>query len=98
MFEEIKLSILIPSIPSRFKRFERLFERINDQASKSDMVVEVLGLFDNKKRSIGHKRDALVQMSNGEYVCFCDDDDDVSLDYVINLLEGIKHPPDVPSY
>ena len=72
MFEEIKLAILIPSIPSRFKRFERLFERINDQATKSDMVVEVLGLFDNKKRSIGHKRDALVQMSKGDYVCFCD--------------------------
>ena len=95
MFEEIKLSILIPSIPSRFKMFERLFERINDQASKSDIVVEVLGLFDNKKRSIGHKRDALVQMSKGEYVCFCDDDDDVSLDYVESLLEGIKHNPDV---
>jgi glycosyltransferase involved in cell wall biosynthesis len=95
MFEEIKLSILIPSIPSRFKRFERLFERINDQASKSDIVVEVLGLFDNKKRSIGHKRDALVQMSKGDYVCFCDDDDDVSDDYVESLLEGIKHNPDV---
>ena len=93
MFEEIKLTILIPSIPSWFKRFERLFDRINDQASKSDIVVEVLGLVDNKKRSIGHKRDALVQMSKGEYVCFCDDDDDVSDNYVESLLEGIKHNP-----
>ena len=75
MFQQIKLSILIPSIPSRFRRFQKLFEKINAQATNE---VEILGLFDNKKRSIGHKRDALVQMSKGEYVCFCDDDDDVS--------------------
>ena len=92
MWQEIKLSILIPSIPSRFRRFQKLFEKINAQATNE---VEVLGLFDNKKRSIGHKRDALVQMSKGEYVCFCDDDDGVSLDYVINLLEGVKHQTDV---
>ena len=55
MFQEVKLSVLIPSIPSRFKRFQKLFEKINAQATNE---VEIFGLFDDKKRSIGHKRDA----------------------------------------
>lgn len=92
MWQEIKLSILIPSIPSRFERFKKLFEKINSQATNE---VEILGLFDNKQRSIGQKRDALMQMSIGEYVCFCDDDDDISEDYISSLLQGIKHQPDV---
>lgn len=90
------LSILIPSIPLRIKKFTAIFDKINLQAK--DRNVEVLGLFDNKRRSIGLKRDALMQMSRGEYVCFVDDDDDVSADYIVKLLQGIEQKPDVITF
>ena len=45
--------------------------------------IEVLLFMDNKKRTVGGKRDALVQMSRGKYFMFVDDDDDlVSVDEI----------------
>ena len=48
------LSILIPSIPSRFKLVQKLYKTIEGQIR--DREVEILVLIDNKKRSIGAKR------------------------------------------
>lgn len=42
-----------------------------------DKDIEVLCLFDNKKRTIGEKREALKNISNGRYFMFVDDDDDI---------------------
>jgi len=88
----MKLSILIPSIPSRFDRLAKIFQKIDSQSTEE---VEILVFIDNKRRSIGLKRDALVQMSKGEYVCFVDDDDDVEDDYIEQLLIGCESGKDV---
>ena len=56
--EEILLSILIPSIPSRFEMVRALVEKLELQIG--DLPVEILVFLDNKRRSIGMKRDALV--------------------------------------
>jgi glycosyltransferase involved in cell wall biosynthesis len=69
----MRLSILIPSIPSRFDKLLATYNHIASMCDGKD--IEVLAFTDNKKRSIGEKRDALVQMSNGKYVMFVDDDD-----------------------
>jgi hypothetical protein len=75
-----KLSVLIPSIPSRFtSHFLPLYTRLEALAKGFD--VELLALIDNKRRSIGLKRDALVQAAIGEYLAFVDDDDDVTEAY-----------------
>jgi len=92
----MRLSILIPSIPSRFNQLQRIFATLEHQAKGRD--VEILCFLDNKKRSIGYKRDALVQMSKGDYVSFVDDDDQVSGEYVTSLLQGIEHKPDVVTF
>jgi len=42
-----------------------------------DMDIEVLMLMDNKKRTIGEKRDSLKNIINGKYFMFVDDDDDL---------------------
>lgn len=67
------LSILIPSIPSRFSKALDLYHKINDMVG--DKHIEVLMLTDNKKRSIGAKRNALKNISIGKYFMFVDDDD-----------------------
>ncbi len=92
----IKLSILVPSIPSRFESFHRIFAKLKLQAEGRQ--VEILGLVDNKKRSIGAKRDALVQASKGEYVAFVDDDDNVTDDYIVKLLQAVGERPDVITF
>jgi hypothetical protein len=52
-------------------------------------------LTDNKKRTIGDKRNDLVVASRGEYLAFIDDDDDVGEDYVGDILKAIEFNPDV---
>lgn len=85
----IKLSILIPSIPSRLEMMaatcKRIVELIGDRND-----IEVLVLTDNKMRSIGMKRDALVQAAIGEYLCFVDDDDEVYDNYITEIINAIE--------
>ena len=89
----MKLSILIPSIPSRFDRLLKIYNKLDSQVG--DREVEILVFVDNKKRSIGLKRDALVQMSKGDYIAFVDDDDDISNDYIDQILKGVEAGKDV---
>lgn len=83
----MKLSILTPSIPQRFAQVAKLAAKLEKQIG--NMPVEHLILTDNRRRSIGAKRQALVEMARGEYVAFVDDDDDVSDNYVDALLLAI---------
>ena len=43
---------------------------------------------------IGQKRNQLLQQAKGEYLCFIDDDDRVSDDYIAQILKGIEQEPD----
>ncbi len=88
-------SILIPTVPSRVRTFypyilEEVVSQIGDRKN-----VEVLALLDNKKMSVGEKRNRLVDMAQGEYLAFVDDDDRISPLYVEVILEAIKNNPGV---
>ncbi len=85
------LSILIPSIPSRFDRAIKLYNRALDMVGEKE--IEVLMLVDNKRRTIGEKREILKNACAGLYFMFVDDDDDiVSID---SLYEACKLEPAV---
>jgi hypothetical protein len=104
------LSILTPTIPERIFHDEfrgmgletatgkcvSLIDRIARQVG--ELPVEHLVLCDNRARSIGAKRQALVDIARGRYVIFCDDDDDVSDDYVASLLEAAGTGADVITF
>jgi len=92
----MKLSILTPTLPSRASKLAKLSEKI--QAQIGNLPVEHLAFSDNKKRSIGAKRQSLVDIARGEYIAFCDDDDDVSDDYVSELLKAIQIGADVITF
>jgi hypothetical protein len=94
------LSILTPSIPSRIQRLGMDCQWLMSQLSEQigGLPVEHLVLCDNRARSIGAKRQALVDIARGEYIAFVDDDDDVSQDYVERLLEATKTRADVITF
>jgi hypothetical protein len=68
------LSILIPSIPSRIDDAKKIIDRLTAFFPED---VEILMLLDNKKMSIGMKRELLKNMSKGKYFMFVDDDDNI---------------------
>jgi glycosyltransferase involved in cell wall biosynthesis len=88
----LKLSILIPSLQNRKQLRERLLSILQPQLTPD---VEVLLDIDAGELPIGTKRNNLRARAKGEYVCFVDDDDRVSDDYVACLLEGIAEGVDL---
>lgn len=77
----MQLSILIPSIPSRFSKAQALYLRLLEMSEGKD--IEILMLTDNKKRSIGAKCNDLKSAAKGKYFCFIHDDDElISLDKI----------------
>jgi hypothetical protein len=93
--EQPLLSILICSLVERNETFlSNLINSIENQII--DKPVELLILSDNAKRPVGTKRNDLINISKGKYVCFIDDDDRISETYVDDILrEIIDWSPDV---
>jgi glycosyltransferase involved in cell wall biosynthesis len=92
---KINLSILVCSIDSRKDYLERLKSILVPQLEKRKEEAQLIVFEDNRESSIGAKRNALLSFAEGEYVCFVDDDDIVSDDYVDLILDAIEKRPDV---
>lgn len=94
------LTILIPGVPTRFEVGERLIIELERQAKYSGYAdnIEILWLVDNFKRTVGAKRQALLDLAQGEYVTFCDDDDLVASNYIIKIMEACREKPDVITF
>lgn len=102
------LSILTPSIPSRFDKWLNLTEKIFMQCEALNDMHPMLGrvqhLSDTSKsyleggKSIGRKREALSQLATGKYQCFLDDDEDIAPNYVETLLRLCQEDVDVVTF
>lgn len=83
----MKLSILICTLPERYATFNALISNISRQVDWKYTNV----LFDRDETiSIGEKRNKLLERAESEYVCFIDDDDEISDNYISLLMEGIN--------
>lgn len=90
------LSILTPAIPARMDKITALCAKLERQIGSA--AVEHLVLIDNRKRSVGFKRDALLRAARGRYVAFVDDDDAVSDNYIFEILKATQSDPDVITF
>jgi glycosyltransferase involved in cell wall biosynthesis len=89
----IKLSILVPTVPSRLSFFyPRIMKQLLEQSSNFHQV-EILGFFDNKKRTVGEKRQDMLNLAKGEYLVFIDDDDRIAEDYIATIIETLNNNP-----
>ena len=67
---KILLTILVPTVPSRIDYFyPRIMKQLLDQTKKYNNI-ELVSFFDNKKRTIGKKRDEMLKLAQGKYVTF----------------------------
>lgn len=87
------LSILICTIEERREKFDILNKKIFNQIFEHKIDdIEVISICDNKEMTIGRKRNDLLQMAKGEYICFIDDDDDISDDYIKLIYSECNNP------
>lgn len=91
----MKLSILIPTLPSRTEILSDLLRKLSPQIQNG---VDIVVYMDSKQMTLWTKRNEMVKMARWEYIVFLDDDDDISEDYVSSLLEATKHWTDVICY
>ncbi len=87
-----KLSILICTLHRRKEYLKRLVEILKPQITND---IEALASIDNGEKSIGDKRQRLLEDATGEYIAFIDDDDIVSHNYINLVLKAVENKPDV---
>lgn len=92
----MKLSILMLALQSRdwsplAIELQRQIGVLSDQA---ELLIEL----DGGERTSGQKRQAITARAQGEYICFIDDDDWPSDDYVASLLDGCSRDVDVVTF
>lgn len=86
----ILLTILIPSVPSRRKTFlQQLLDNLEKQVGDNEHI-EILNLYDNKRMTIGEKRNMLLSMARGKYLTFVDDDDTLAPNYISEIMKVIN--------
>lgn len=96
----MKLSILVCSTQNRYNTFlPKILKQLFDQAKALPFQffgeVEIITVIDNKCRMLGTKRNDLLNMAQGDYVVFVDDDDRISDDYVLQLVEATSVGADI---
>lgn len=90
----IKLSILICTVHARHNFYDELHGNILEQMREYELAIELL-TDDSITDSIGVKRTRLLQEAQGEYVCFIDDDDQISANYIHTIMEALHANPNV---
>ncbi|MCX6328210.1 MAG: glycosyltransferase [Bacteroidia bacterium] len=85
------LSVLICTLPNRLDDLKTIMAKLLPYQNK----IEILYLGDNKKRSVGKKRNDLLRLAQGDYVVFVDDDDRITDDYIPLLLKGCQSGSDI---
>lgn len=97
---KVILSVLICTLEEREKSFKFIRDKLHEQMRNyyydisSDNEIEVEEELDKGEMTIGEKRNKLLLRAQGEYICFVDDDDDISDDYIESIMNALETKPD----
>jgi len=97
------LSVLVCSTHTRYKTFApkimaQLFDQYEALPADYQTRVEILILTDNKHMMLGAKRNHLIDIAQGTYVQFIDDDDRIHPDLLRLVLDAADSHPDVITF
>jgi hypothetical protein len=87
-------TILIPTLSERQVLFERLLSALLPQTEAHRGRVLVTAWLNDGKPSLPKIRQTLIETAATDYVCFVDDDDLVSPDYVSSIMTALESRPD----
>lgn len=81
-------TIMIATIPGREQKLQSLLTTLREKVSRlaPEIRLEICLDFDNRESTIGTKRQRLLERAQGKYLCFIDDDDDITDAYVEDFL------------
>lgn len=84
-------SVLIPTIPGREDSLQALLASIREKVARiaPGLRVEYSVNFDRREKSIGRKREELLQGAQGKYMSFIDDDDAITDAYIEDLRDTL---------
>ena len=92
---DVSLSVCILSIAKRHENLAELLAALSVQVEMATQHVEILIDIDSGQTAEAEKRTGLLQKARGWYVCFIDDDDEISDDYVAEILAAMERNPGV---
>lgn len=94
----MKLSILIATVKERHEQFKALHDKLSRMIEGKDIEI----LYDDAPRydepnglTVGEKRQALIDRAAGKYICFVDDDDDVTWPFIEEVYPLLDNDVDV---
>ena len=93
-------SILILTLESRKESFQKIYDKLVAQIEQNHLAdkIEILVSCDKGEKSVGKKRNELLMASQGEYICYIDDDDDIHNRYIPMIYDKlVKEQPDCVS-
>ena len=94
----MKLSVLICTISSRTIMYNELIAFLGKQkySLPNHLLneVEIIGCAD-ETINVGQKRNLLLDEAKGDFIVFVDDDDTISEDYLLSILNCINDNPDI---
>lgn len=84
------LSVLIPHLPERKDKLNRLLNQIVQQVK--GLAVEIL--IDDSDKTTGEKRNSLLKAANGVFVNYLDDDDEIADNYFEKIFPYLNDKTD----
>lgn len=91
------LSILICTLEERYQQFDQLVDFLKRQPGFATEF-NIFADMDNRQSTTGAKRNDLLRRADGDYIVFIDDDDEVTEDYIPEILKACKEGPDVVGF
>ena len=92
----LTIGVLTLDDEERKSFLNRLLNFINQHTSKEDKAkIEIIVNSDDGAKTVGAKRNEVLDSATGKFVCFVDDDDLVSENYVRNIIDIIENNEDL---
>ena len=92
------LTIGIPSLHERKESLNELLAFIDSTTNEENIKkskVEIIVNLDDGEKTVGQKRNEILEQANGKFICYVDDDDKIDEDYINLILKTIEENPEL---
>lgn len=92
---QVLLTVGILTLDKREESLNKLLKHLKQITPKKyERNIEIIINKDNKEKTVGKKRNEILENASGKYIAFIDDDDMVSSDYFSSILPELEKDVD----